>query len=1033
MANLGTLSIDMLVNLTGFRRGLQQAEQQTEQTTNNMSNAFNDFRQSVANSLSNTAIGSWASDLQTQFAGVNGSALTLSATLSGMAVGGAFVAFGAMSRLAIETANANMEIQKFANLANSSVITFQGLAGASELLGINQDKLADQLKDFNEKLGEFASVGSGGAKDFFEQIAVKTEKGAEGSKKLAKEMSKMNGVEALQKYVDVLEQAGVNQQQMSFYLESMGSDLTALIPILKDGGKLWKDYQTALEEAGVITSEQAIEKSALLQAQTKSLQLQYGALKSTLAEQMMPVLSNTISHFTTGSKQGGQFTGILTGLTAVAKGVAVVMVGLNTAIEVVIRSIRLAVENFAEVGITARNVFNAMINQDFAGMTSAIAQGFGNMKTNTISMGSDIYSTASRAMQSFGDILSDNTAKADKLAQSIHSISQATQNSVKQNQGGFTAGIAQNKALNETPKKTAEKVAKQATARLNSDIEKAILWGASQLQIDPNYLASVISFETGGTFSTNARHPKTSATGLIQFMEDADGKYDGKYYGMTRNQFGALSAMEQMQYVVKFFKGKGLKANASLGQVYDAVTGTGYRNIPKYNKKGERIDAYYLNRVWDANKDGYIAPGESVTSGAFKQHMKNWFPNGSDSLKIGEALNDIAKQEYKQEQDYLKQMEETAKARGEIIKKYMTEPEKVYAEHLQNLKEIEKRFTPLGHEDAQSIQELALLKQRYIDVEMQRYNAIQAKFNADNAKLDIEYKELWLQANRHLFNEEEIINLEYVIELKKVDLLDENEQFKQARKDILSHEANKRMQEIQNEKAVKENAERENTWSKYQERFATAENPYLNDLKLLQETRQQMLITEQEYHNQRLKLQTQTGLAVGQAFASSLAGLVDESSSAYSALFAIQKAFSVASVLMSSTEAISKAWASAPFPYNLPAVATATVQTGALQAIISAISPVGMAHNGMTNIPKEGTWLLDGGERVLNPKQNQDLTRYLQERSKRTEPQNNNAVSNNIKIVNSFDESMLVDAMNSRRGEQIILNVIKRNKSALGF
>lgn len=47
MANLGTLSIDMLVNLTGFRRGLQQAEQQTEQTTNNMSNAFNDFRQSV--------------------------------------------------------------------------------------------------------------------------------------------------------------------------------------------------------------------------------------------------------------------------------------------------------------------------------------------------------------------------------------------------------------------------------------------------------------------------------------------------------------------------------------------------------------------------------------------------------------------------------------------------------------------------------------------------------------------------------------------------------------------------------------------------------------------------------------------------------------------------------------------------------------------------------------------------------------------------------------------------------------------------
>ena len=37
-----------------------------------------------------------------------------------------------------------------------------------------------------------------------------------------------------------------------------------------------------------------------------------------------------------------------------------------------------------------------------------------------------------------------------------------------------------------------------------------------------------------------------------------------------------------------------------------------------------------------------------------------------------------------------------------------------------------------------------------------------------------------------------------------------------------------------------------------------------------------------------------------------------------------------------------------------------------------------MAHNGIDNIPKEGTWLLDGGERVLNPQQNKDLTRYLE-------------------------------------------------------
>jgi hypothetical protein len=36
-----------------------------------------------------------------------------------------------------------------------------------------------------------------------------------------------------------------------------------------------------------------------------------------------------------------------------------------------------------------------------------------------------------------------------------------------------------------------------------------------------------------------------------------------------------------------------------------------------------------------------------------------------------------------------------------------------------------------------------------------------------------------------------------------------------------------------------------------------------------------------------------------------------------------------------------------------------------------------MAHSGIDNIPTEGTWLLDKGERVLSPRQNRDLTQFL--------------------------------------------------------
>ncbi|WP_440480700.1 phage tail tape measure protein [Pseudomonas xanthosomatis] len=59
------------------------------------------------------------------------------------------------------------------------------------------------------------------------------------------------------------------------------------------------------------------------------------------------------------------------------------------------------------------------------------------------------------------------------------------------------------------------------------------------------------------------------------------------------------------------------------------------------------------------------------------------------------------------------------------------------------------------------------------------------------------------------------------------------------------------------------------------------------------------------------------------------------------------------------------------------AAMTAAMATAPMVAGVASTALMGMAHNGMDNIPREGTWLLDGGERVLNPNQNRDLTQYL--------------------------------------------------------
>jgi len=144
---------------------------------------------------------------------------------------------------------------------------------------------------------------------------------------------------------------------------------------------------------------------------------------------------------------------------------------------------------------------------------------------------------------------------------------------------------------------------------------------AKNIGVDPNHLASVISFETGGTFSPSAKNPNSSATGLIQFMKGSGGT-KGKYYGMSRDQFSSLSFDDQMKYVEKYFKERdsrfkaGNEKNNSVGDVYGAVTGYGY-------KKGS--DEYELNKVWDSNKNGVVEKGEMVQNPNFKKHQRSYF------------------------------------------------------------------------------------------------------------------------------------------------------------------------------------------------------------------------------------------------------------------------------------------------------------------------------------------------------------------------------------------------------------------------
>lgn len=69
-------------------------------------------------------------------------------------------------------------------------------------------------------------------------------------------------------------------------------------------------------------------------------------------------------------------------------------------------------------------------------------------------------------------------------------------------------------------------------------------------------------------------------------------------------------------------------------------------------------------------------------------------------------------------------------------------------------------------------------------------------------------------------------------------------------------------------------------------------------------------------------------------------------------------------------------------PAAAPAAAASSMgEAGSFMTMIGSVA--GMAHDGIDNIPNEGTWLLDKGERVVDSRTNSDLKRYLAAASSR--------------------------------------------------
>ncbi|MDS1043246.1 phage tail tape measure protein [Pseudomonas aeruginosa] len=346
--SLGTLTLDLVAKVGGFVSGMDAAERRSEK---------------------------WRREVEKNAAKV------------GTAIGAATAAgITALAALTVSTVRNANEIANLASVANASTTEFQKYAAGAKLVGIEQEKLADIFKDVNDKVGDFLNTGGGALADFFENVAPKIGVTAD-------QFRNLSGPQALGLYVSSLEKAKVSQSDMTFYLEAIASDATALLPLLRNNAEGFKTFGDAAQAAGAILDEKTIKSANELQAATWLVEQSASGLKNQLSTALIPILSDLADSIFDVTKEGTAMVSVGEFVADSFRWIAKTAIGAVAAFELVGKSI-------AGAAATARAAFDGVTWLELAsgpaGLAKRLAQNWDGIKASAGVAAEDLSNTVSK-------------------------------------------------------------------------------------------------------------------------------------------------------------------------------------------------------------------------------------------------------------------------------------------------------------------------------------------------------------------------------------------------------------------------------------------------------------------------------------------------------------------------------------------------------------------------------------------------------------------------------------------------------------
>uniref|UniRef100_UPI00106AEA47 phage tail tape measure protein n=3 Tax=Pseudomonas aeruginosa TaxID=287 RepID=UPI00106AEA47 len=239
------------------------------------------------------------------------------------------------------------------------------------------------------KVGDFLNTGGGALADFFENVAPKVGVTAD-------QFRNLSGPQALGLYVSSLEKAKVSQSDMTFYLEAIASDATALLPLLRNNAEGFKTFGDAAQAAGAILDEKTIKSASELQAATWLVEQSTTGLKNQLTSALIPVLSDFATKLLDVSKEGTSMVAVGEFLVTTLKLVAGAAVATVGAFQLVGKSIAgaAAVASSAFEGITWLEIASGP-----AGWAKRFVQNLDGVKASTSVFAEDMVGSGKKIVE----------------------------------------------------------------------------------------------------------------------------------------------------------------------------------------------------------------------------------------------------------------------------------------------------------------------------------------------------------------------------------------------------------------------------------------------------------------------------------------------------------------------------------------------------------------------------------------------------------------------------------------------------------